>query len=79
MWGASNPMARLTQDEVDQIREKAAQGLSQRCIAKLFSVSQSRVSYIVSGKSWPEHPNKKQGETNHDKEEENCQEAYEAQ
>lgn len=49
-----NGMARLSAETVGMIRDAYAHGgASQRAVARRFGVSQSRVSEIVNGKSWP--------------------------
>jgi predicted XRE-type DNA-binding protein len=48
-----SPAAKLTEDEVEQIRREVARRLeSQRQIARAFAVSESTVSRIVTGKAW---------------------------
>jgi DNA invertase Pin-like site-specific DNA recombinase len=47
------PAARLTEEEVAQIRREAARRAgSQREIARLVGIHESTVSRIVTGKAW---------------------------
>ena len=48
---ARNPMARLSQDQVDAIRGNRGKVL-QRELGKIYGISQSAVSLIQSGKAW---------------------------
>jgi len=48
--GKANGMAKLTAAEVNEIRANE-RGLKQRELAKIFGVSESRISEIISGKS----------------------------
>lgn len=50
--GAGNPAAKLTQRDVDCIRDMAMVGVRQRDIAARFGISQSQVGNIVRGKCW---------------------------
>lgn len=50
--GESNPSAKLSQMEVDRIRELHNQGCTQRDIAEEFEMSQSQIGNIVRGDSW---------------------------
>jgi hypothetical protein len=43
---------KLTKQQVEQIRQMAIHGHTQRAIAKLFNVAQASVWRIVSGKAW---------------------------
>lgn len=47
-----SPLARLTQTDVEQIRERLQSGEPQRSIGKAFGVSQSAISLINLGKRW---------------------------
>lgn len=51
-FGALNPTAKLTIEQVENIRDLIRAHVSQRKIAKQFNISQSSVSVIASGKSW---------------------------
>lgn len=52
-FGERAAHAKLTQAEVDEIRARVGQGALQREVAAIFGTSQSNVSDIVRGKSWP--------------------------
>lgn len=49
MPGESNPNAKVTDAQVEQIRQLAASGKAQRAIGARFGISQSQVGRIVSG------------------------------
>ena len=52
--GEANAMAKVTEKQVSEIRAlAAARSLPQREIGKLYGLTQSAVSAIVTGKSWP--------------------------
>ncbi|HEU4986833.1 MAG TPA: HNH endonuclease [Rhizobiaceae bacterium] len=50
--GEANGAAKLTIDQVRQIRERLARGSTQRRLAERFGVSQSAISKIARGASW---------------------------
>lgn len=50
--GANNHNARLTEDQVAEIRRLPGEGLSQMQIAARFGIKQPQVSRIVRGVSW---------------------------
>jgi hypothetical protein len=50
--GELNPAARLTEQQVAEIRRRNVGGESQRTLAAAFNISQSQVGNIVRGKSW---------------------------
>jgi hypothetical protein len=50
-FGENHSQARLTWDDITEIRSSAEQGI---ILAKRFSVSPSHISCIKSGKFWPE-------------------------
>lgn len=50
--GEHNPIAKLKATDVIKIRELLAEGLSQRKIARLYSVTQSAIGDISTGKRW---------------------------
>lgn len=50
--GEKNPIAKLTEEQVRQIRELICVGQSQRQIAKQFSISQGAVSNINTNTNW---------------------------
>lgn len=52
LCGSRNPLAKLTTDKVSDIRMLSINGLSQRQLAKQFSVSQTTIRYVVSGRTW---------------------------
>lgn len=54
--GKKNGMARLSEDDVAQIRALSAAGRKQFEIAKLFGLSEGHVSTIIRGKRWARGP-----------------------
>lgn len=52
LQGESHPMARLTQEDVVEIRNLSANGMSQTAIAELYPVTASSVWLIVHRKQW---------------------------
>ncbi len=50
--GEKNPQARLTQEQVDEIRRAGLQGESQRSIDKRFGVHHTHVGDILRGDKW---------------------------
>lgn len=50
-FGERNPIAKLTQEQADQIR-KIGKSMAQRKIAAQFGVSQSLISLILRGEIW---------------------------
>jgi DNA-binding transcriptional regulator YiaG len=52
MQGEANGFAKLTADQVREIRRLSEEGLTQRAIANRFGISQKQVSRIVRGKRW---------------------------
>ena len=50
--GTSNPRAKLTEDDVRDVRRQLAQGERQIDIAARFGVTQAQVSAIKFGKTW---------------------------
>lgn len=52
MTGEKNPMSKLTKSKVEEIRERASSGETQRSIAKFFNVSPMTVSRIVRKELW---------------------------
>lgn len=52
--GELNPCAKLTREQVQQIRVLALRGASQREIAEEYEVSQCLVSRIINRKTWIE-------------------------
>lgn len=51
-YGAQAPTAKLTDEQVLQIKARLAQGETARDAAKIFNVSRQTVDYIKSGKYW---------------------------
>jgi hypothetical protein len=59
--GECNPMAKLTESDVKTIKVLLHQGVMQKSIARLFSVTAANICSIKSGKAWShvtasEHP-----------------------
>jgi len=52
LTGERNPQAKLTEEQVVEIRHLCASGLLQREVAALFGITQTTVSGIVQGKKW---------------------------
>src|SRR4029077_8081835 len=52
MTGKCNPMSKLSEDQVREIRKLAAEGMVQRRIAEKFGVGPMQVSRIVNGTRW---------------------------
>lgn len=52
MRGEGNPAARLTADQVREIRSRHTDGESQRGLARQFNVNPQTVNYIVRHKTW---------------------------
>jgi uncharacterized protein YjcR len=50
--GANHWNAKLTQQQVDEIRELRSQGVEQKELARRFGVRQSTISDIVNYGSW---------------------------
>ena len=50
--GAARPAAKLTEEDVKQIRHDAAHGSRQADIAAAYGISQGLVSGIVNGRRW---------------------------
>lgn len=50
--GEQHPRAKLTQLEVNTIREIYKTGITQSNIASMFGVKQAQISSIIRGKSW---------------------------
>ncbi len=50
--GEANPRAKLTEDNVREIRKLRAQGMSVQAIAWMFRVSEKAIYCIVMGKTW---------------------------
>lgn len=52
-FGQGAPNAKLTQEQVDEIRALVAGGMMQRVVARKHGVSQTTISDICLFKSWP--------------------------
>ena len=50
--GIKNPMAKLTNNNVNRVKRLYKKGMFQREIGDVFGVSQSCISSILKGKSW---------------------------
>jgi hypothetical protein len=50
--GEENPNAKLTQEQVDEMRRLRAAGYLQSTLAEMFGIHQTTVSIILSGKHW---------------------------
>jgi hypothetical protein len=50
--GSRNPMAKLTEEMVSEIRRRRAAGVQQKTLAGDFSVSRATISMVVNGKRW---------------------------
>ena len=50
--GSDRPAAKLTDDQIVEIREAVAHGSTQTDVAATFGVSQGLVSLIVNGHRW---------------------------
>jgi plasmid maintenance system antidote protein VapI len=50
--GSSNTQAVLTEDQVLQIRNLSASGMTDTAIATQFGVNRASITYIVQGKTW---------------------------
>jgi DNA-binding transcriptional regulator YiaG len=54
--GSARPAAKLTETDVQQIRQDAAAGMTQRQLADAYGISQGLVSGIVNGTRWKHVP-----------------------
>jgi hypothetical protein len=54
--GSQHPRARLSDEDVDEIRRRRAMGDSQAAIALDFGISGAHVGGLISGKSWGRNP-----------------------
>lgn len=54
--GSKNPMAKITEDTVRNIRRMKREGVQQNVIAKKVGMSAMTISHIVNGKSWTHVP-----------------------
>lgn len=52
--GERNPSAKLTMDQVEEVRQRCREGERQVDLAGAYGVSQSTISAIANGKRWPD-------------------------
>lgn len=50
--GETHPYAKLTQAQVDEIRQRAKNGESQRTLGRAFGVHRTNIHRIVTGDTW---------------------------
>lgn len=50
--GDKHPRAKLTQEQVDEIRQKAAEGVSRAQLMADYNMKRSALSDLLSGKTW---------------------------
>ena len=50
--GDYNPLARLTERDIPEIRRRLAAGEPQYAIAKDYDVARAQIGYIKRGKTW---------------------------
>lgn len=50
--GTKNPMAKLSEEDVNEIRQWREFGYTQQMIGEAFGLGQGHVSRILAGKSW---------------------------
>lgn len=50
--GSKNPQAKLTEEQVLEIRGRLARGETHRAIGRVFGVSHTVIGYIASGRTW---------------------------
>ena len=50
--GTANHKAKLTPNEVREIRRLVGSGMSRRSVAKMFGVSHTAVNHLMQGKNW---------------------------
>jgi hypothetical protein len=50
--GSGNPMSKLTEDDVDSIKQLLQEGFPGRTIAKLYGISSATVSMLKHNKRW---------------------------
>lgn len=50
--GTAHHLSRLCEEDVKEIRSRAAHGEAWRLIGKLFGISKGSVQHIVSGRNW---------------------------
>ena len=54
--GKRQGLARLTEEDIPEVRRRAAGGESQRSLARAFGVSQPAISYAVRRETWAHVP-----------------------
>lgn len=59
--GQSNPMCKLTDEQVSQIKSRRSAGETGRALALEFGVSPAQISRIVTGKRWNPNATSKDG------------------
>ena len=59
--GQSNPMCKLTDEQVSQIKSRRSAGEAGRALALEFGVSPAQISRIVTGKRWNPNATSKDG------------------
>jgi hypothetical protein len=52
MRGSRNPMAKLSEEDVQVIRQRSAKGELGSVLATEYGVSRAMISLILSGKRW---------------------------
>jgi predicted XRE-type DNA-binding protein len=52
LCGSANKSAKLSADQVDEIRMWCRTGFSQRSVAPIYGITQAQASRIVTGKLW---------------------------
>lgn len=50
--GSESPLAKVTEEQVKEMRDLYATGTSNKTLRKMFGISKSQVSKIVNGTSW---------------------------
>lgn len=55
--GSSHPFAKLTDEDVYNIRSLHSSGITQRKISSIFNISNQQISRIVNGKRWKKEGN----------------------
>jgi hypothetical protein len=54
--GEKHPRAKLTQRQVDEIRQKAAEGVPRAQLMSDYNIKSSALSDLLSGKTWRTNP-----------------------
>lgn len=52
--GEQHPNAKLSQQQVDEIRRLAAEGVDRKSLVQRFGVSKSTIGAIIKGNAWRE-------------------------